>query len=137
MTIISIFLSAVTLGIAVFHILWGIGFWWPIRTEEVLVRAVVGFKGATRMPGPIPCALVAVALIFAANFPWFPYGNLRSIGLWACAVVFLSRGLFAYLPFWRRMTPQKPFATLDRTRYGPLCLLLGAGYVVLATGVMQ
>lgn len=137
MILISVLLSVVTLGIAAIHILWGIGYWWPIRSEEVLVRAVVGFKGATRMPGPIPCALVAVALIFAANFPWFPYGILRTIGLWTCAVVFLSRGLFPYLPFWRRMTPQKPFATLDRTRYGPLCLLLGAGYVILATGVLQ
>lgn len=137
MIIISIFLSAVTLAIAVIHILWGIGFWWPMWSEEVLVRAVVGFKGATRMPGPIPCGLVAVGLIFAANLPWFPYGNLRAIGLWACAAVFLSRGVFPYLPFWRRMTPQKPFATLDRTRYGPLCLLLGAGYVILATGALH
>lgn len=137
MTLITIFLSVVTLGIAVIHILWGIGFWWPIRSEEVLVRAVVGFKGATRMPGPIPCALVAVGLIFAANLPWFPDGILRTLGLWTCAVVFLSRGMFPYLPFWRRMTPQKPFATLDRTRYGPLCLLLGAGYVILATRAVQ
>lgn len=135
MTIIAVLLSAITLGLAVIHILWGIGYWWPIRTEEVLVRAVVGYKGATRMPGPIPCALVAVGLICAANFPWFPDGFLRTLGLWACAVVFLIRGMLAYTPFWRNMTPQKPFSTLDRTRYGPLCLFLGAGYLALALGV--
>jgi Protein of unknown function (DUF3995) len=136
MTIIAVLLSIITMGIAVLHILWGFGFWWPIRNEELLVRAVVGYKGATRMPGPIPCALVAVALIFAANFPWFPHGMLRSVGLWACAVVFLIRGMLTYTPFWRKMTPQKPYATLDRTRYGPLCLLLGVGYLILAIGAM-
>jgi hypothetical protein len=134
MILISIALSGITLALALIHILWGIGFWWPIRTEEVLVRAVIGYKGATRMPGPIPCGLVAVALIFAANFPWFPYGMLRSAGLWACAAVFLLRGVITYTPFWRSLTPQKPFSTLDRTRYGPLCLLLGAGYLFLALG---
>lgn len=134
MTIIAVLLSIITLALAVLHILWGIGFWWPIRTEELLVRAVVGFKGATRMPGPIPCALIAVGLIFAANFPWFPHGFLRTFGLWACAVVFLGRGAITYAPFWRNLTPQKPFSTLDRTRYGPLCLLLGVGYVILALG---
>ena len=134
MTTINILLSGVTLAIALIHILWAIGYWWPIRTEELLVRTVVGFKGATRMPGPIPCALVAVALIFAASFPWFPHGALRSIGLWISAAVFLIRGLLTYTPFWRNMTPQKPYATLDRTYYGPLCLLLGASYVILAFG---
>lgn len=134
MIIISILLSLITLGIALIHILWAVGYWWPIRTEEVLVRSVVGFKGATRMPGPIPCAIVAVGLIFAASFPWFPVGALRNVGLWVSAVAFLARGLLTYAPFWRAMTPQKPFATLDRTRYGPLCLLLGAGFLILATG---
>lgn len=135
MTFIAALLSAITLALAVLHMLWGIGFWWPIRNEEVLVRAVVGYKGATRMPGPIPCALVAVALIFAANFPWFPPGWLRQSGLWACALVFLGRGVLTYMPFWRALTPQKPYATLDRTRYGPLSLFLGAGYLLLAVGV--
>lgn len=133
--LIRIALSVITMGLAVIHILWAIGYWWPIRNEELLVRAVVGYKGATRMPGPIPCALVAVALIFAANFPWFPPVMMRSPGLWACAVVFLLRGGLTYTRFWRSLTPQQPYATLDRTRYGPLCLLLGVGYLILGIGV--
>ena len=135
MTIIAALMTALTLTLAGLHILWGIGFWWPIRNEELLVRSVVGYKGATRMPGPIPCALVAVGLIFAANFAWFPMGWMRHWGLWISAVVFLGRGSLAYTPFWRKMTPQKPFSTLDRTRYGPLCLFLGTGYLLLAMGV--
>ena len=136
MTIIAVLLSIITLGLAVIHILWGFGYWWPIRNEELLVRAVVGYRGATRMPGPIPCALVAVALLLAANFPWFPYGFWRTLGLWTCAVVFLIRGMLTFMPFWRNMTPQKPYSTLDRTRYGPLCLGLGAGYLALALGMV-
>ena len=136
MTLIAVLLSLITTAIALVHILWAIGYWWPIRNEALLVRTVVGFTGATRMPGPIPCALVAVALIFAANFPWFPNGSLRNLGLWVSAGVFLGRGLLTYTPFWRNMTPQKPYATLDRTYYGPLCLLLGTGYLILALGAL-
>lgn len=134
MTLIAILLSIITTAIAVVHILWGIGFWWPIRDEEALVRTVVGFKGITRMPGPIPCALVAVGLICAANFPWFPHGILRNLGLWASVVVFLGRGAITYAPFWRALTPEQPFSRLDRSLYGPLCLLLAAGYLTLVLG---
>ena len=135
MTVVAVILTLITLGLAGLHILWAVGYWWPIRQEELLVRTVVGFKGATRMPGPIPCALVAVALIFAASFPWFPLGMMHNIGLWICALVFLGRGVLTYVPFWRNMTPQKPFSTLDRTRYGPLCLFVGAAYAALALGI--
>lgn len=134
MTLIAVLLSMITLAVGLVHILWGIGFWWPIRDEVALVHTVVGFKGITRMPGPIPCALVAVGLIFAANFPWFPHGILRSFGLWASVVVFFGRGGITYAPFWRALTPEQPFSKLDRTLYGPLCLLLGAGYLALALG---
>ena len=46
-----------------------------------------------------------------------------------------ARGMAAYLAPWRRLTPKQPFATFDRTIYGPLCLAFGIGFVgLLARG---
>jgi hypothetical protein len=132
---LAVILSAVTLVLAVLHLLWAIGFWFPIRDEERLVAAVIGMRSATRMPGPIPCALVATGLLSASLWPWIMQGAARATGLVLLATVFLIRGLLPWRPVWRRITPQEPFASLDRRVYGPLCLALGAGYAFLfATG---
>jgi hypothetical protein len=125
-------LSLILLTIAALHILWAIGFWWPIRDEARLTAAVVGAPGMTRMPGAVPCALVAVALITAAWWPWFAPAAVRSLGLWAMVTVFALRGIAPWLPVWRRLVPQEPFATLDRRAYGPLCLLIAALMVAVA-----
>ncbi len=131
MTVLMWIMSAVLLALAGLHILWGIGFWWPIRDERRLVAAVIGVTTATRMPGPIPCALVAVALIFAASWPWFPPGLIRQTGLGVAAVVFTLRGTVPFWPAWARLTAQEPFHSNDRRYYGPLCLALGAGFIFL------
>ncbi len=131
MTILAMILSGVLLALALVHILWGIGYWFPIRDEEALVRAVVGGRDVTRMPGPIPCSLVAMALLWAAASPWWGDGMMRNLSVGIFAVVFLLRGGLAYTRFWRRLTPQEPFATLDRTRYGPLCIAIGLGFAGL------
>ena len=131
MTLIALTLSGVLVALAIVHVLWGIGFWWPIRDEPRLVKSVIGLKGITRMPGPIPCALVAVGLIFAAVWSWFPHGAIRTVGLAVATLVFLGRGILSYLDFWRRMTPEQPFATFDRRYYGPFCLVIAAGFAVL------
>jgi hypothetical protein len=54
----------------------------------------------------------------------------------AAGAVFLGRGLAAYIPAWRRVTPEQPFARLDQIAYGPLCLALGAGFLLLSAGRM-
>ena len=125
---IEALVSAVLIPLAVLHVLWGIGFWFPIKDETRLVRAVAGFAGATEMPGAVPCALVAVALFMAVSCLWWPPGPLRFLALAVIGVVFLVRGVAAFTPFWRKLTPVEPFATLDRTYYGPLCLAIGLGF---------
>jgi hypothetical protein len=127
-------LSAVLVLIAGLHALWGMGVWWPIRDEEVLARAVVGARQVSRMPGPIPCFLVVVALLVLAVSPWLPAGGLRSLIMWIAAIVFVGRGLLAYVPFWRRMTPEQPFAQNDRRYFGPLCLAVGLAFIVVKMG---
>jgi hypothetical protein len=127
----AVILSAIVFGLAVLHLLWAIGFWFPIRDEGRLVAAVIGTRNATRMPGPIPCVLVATGLVFAAAWPWVMQGALRQIGLVLLATIFLIRGILPWRPGWRRMTTQEPFATYDRRYYGPLSLGLGAGFAIL------
>ena len=131
MILLALIMTAVLLALAALHALWGIGFWWPIRDERRLVSAVIGVTNATRMPGPIPCALVAVALLFAAALLWFPPGLIRQLGLGVAAVAFMTRGFMAFRPIWARLTAQEPFRSNDRRYYGPLCLALSAGFILL------
>ena len=122
-------LTFVLLVIAALHLLWAIGYWLPIADEAALARAVVGAKGVDKMPGAVPCAMVVVALLFAMMCLWWPPSALRSLALGAIGAVFLARGVVAYTAFWRRLTPAEPFATLDRRYYGPLCLVIGIGFM--------
>jgi hypothetical protein len=64
-----------------------------------------------RLPGPPLLVTVAAALI---------------------AAVFAGRGIAAYLPAWRRRFSQEPFAMLDQSWYGPLCLLFALVFALLA-----
>jgi hypothetical protein len=132
MTSVAILLSLVLGALALLHLLWAIGLWWPVADERRLVATVVGIAGAERMPGPIPCALVVVAMLSAITWIWLPDGTLRQVGLVLAATVLIIRGFLPWRPVWRRLTPQEPFATLDRRVYGPLCLALGAGFAALA-----
>jgi hypothetical protein len=50
------------------------------------------------------------------------------------ATVFLIRGLLPWRPGWRKVFVQEPFATYDRRYYGPLCLVLSLGFVLLYLG---
>jgi len=129
MSLAPILLTALLLAAALVHLLWAIGYWWPIRDETALARAVVGSPGITAMPGALPTSVVIVALLTGAWWPWF--GDFAGPGLWragmaAMVLVFAARGIAPYLPAWRRLTPEQPFATIDRRAFGPLCLALAA-----------
>ncbi len=130
MTWLAVLISALLFVPAALHLLWAIGAWAPIRDEAALARATVGAPGITKMPGPIPCAVVFVALSFAAALPHLTTFPLRSLLLLAIAAVFVLRGIAAYLPVWRKLVPEEPFATLDQRYYGPLCLVLGASFLL-------
>ncbi len=132
MSILILCLVVVLGAIALLHGMWGIGWWVPLWDETKLVRAVVGAKGADRMPGPIPCGLVSAALLVVMISLLSGPSFAREFVISAAAIVLVARGLLAFVPFWRRMTPAEPFATLDRRFYGPLCLLLGCGLAIVA-----
>lgn len=132
MTWLELILCIALAAIALLHTAWAIGLWVPIRDEARLVRAVVGANGATRMPGAIPCALVASGLLIVIMSLAADPSALRVVILVGAGAVLTIRGCLAWVPFWRRMTPVEPFATLDRTIFGPLCIALGVGLLVVA-----
>ncbi|MEJ6403973.1 DUF3995 domain-containing protein [Yoonia sp. 2307UL14-13] len=116
-------ITLILLPVAAVHALWGFGIWFPVRDEERLAHAVVGARNTDRMPGPIPCFLVAGVLTMMAIVVWGS-GTVVGFIAWGGAVVFLVRGTMAYMRLWRRMTPEQPFARLDQMYFGPLCFVL-------------
>ncbi len=142
MTALALLLAVLLLAIAALHLVWAAGSTFPAASERELVRMVVGFKRQEQMPPRPASALVAAALVAAAyvalalaSLCVWPLGgwSLASAGM-VLAFIFLARGVAAYLPAWRVRVPQQPFARLDRRYYGPLCLVIGAGFTLLATG---
>jgi hypothetical protein len=137
---IALIMTAVLTLIAGLHVYWAIGGVWPGTDRTSLAQAVVGFRGVKVMPSASASAAVAACLVLAALWPSALAGLFATpfqlAGLIAGAVilalVFLGRGIAAYLPAWRRLTPEEPFATNDRRWFAPLCLALGAGFLFLA-----
>lgn len=132
MTFIALLASAGLIIIAAVHLLWALGYWWPIKDEADLARAVFGAKGITEMPGAMSCSVVVVASLFAAGWPWFEESTLKSVGLFGIALVFQLRAAAAYAPMFKRLTPEQPFRKLDETYYGPLCMIFGILFMILA-----
>ncbi|MCF2905420.1 DUF3995 domain-containing protein [Octadecabacter sp. CECT 8868] len=132
MTALALLASAGLIVIAAVHLLWALGYWWPIKDETELARAVVGTKGIEKMPNAAACSMVVVALLFAAAWPWFPDGALKSLGLLGIAFVFQIRAAVAYAPFWKRNSPEQPFRRLDETYFAPLCIGFGVIFMILA-----
>ena len=124
------------LAVSISHFLWSLGATWPIRSEELLARTVVGRAGSSRMP-PRPASLLVAVLVLAAGLAALaladPVGGgaaLTLLGL-LLAAAFLFRGLAGYTARWRRAFPEEPFATLDRNTYAPLSLFIGTGFLLL------
>lgn len=140
MTVLAFLLGAVLTLIAALHVYWGIGGVWPGTDPKSCARAVAGFKGIDAMPSPFACFAVAAAIITAAlvvlalgSVFASPFDRLSLTGAALfIALAFLFRGALGFTPWWRRLTPEMPFARLDLRYYSPLCLVLGAGITLLA-----
>jgi len=133
-------IGIVSIALALLHAYWAFGGVWPGTDSRSCALAVVGFKGVDRMP-PAPAALaVTLALIIVAWIAlslgglahdiWSPV-PLPLLGLLAAAV-FLGRGIAGYMPAWRRLAPELPFARNDVRYFSPLCLVIGSGLLILS-----
>jgi len=132
--------AVVLIAIAAIHAYWGLGGVWPGSDAADCARRVGGFRNARAMPGPGPSFAVAAALLLAAivavvgsRGPSVAYAPLSGIFALGAAAVFLGRGIAGYTPAWRRLTPEMPFARYDVRYYSPLCLAIGAAFLIIAS----
>jgi hypothetical protein len=140
MIVLAFALSAVLLLVTTLHVYWGIGGIWPGTDQTSCAHAVVGFRGVDQMPLPFSCFAVAACLALATLWPLalmdvfatpFPKAGLAATAV-LLGLVFFGRGIAGFTPWWRRLAPEQPFATNDIRYFSPLCLAIGAGFVVLA-----
>jgi hypothetical protein len=124
------------LMVALAHFFWALGSTWPIKNETLLAQTVVGLPGITRMPNRFVTFIVSL-LILAAGIVALSLADhssggwpLTALGI-VLAAIFIGRGILGYTPGWRARFPTEPFATLDRKNYSPLCLWIGAGFLIL------
>lgn len=134
--LIAAFMFIALLAVATAHLLWSLGRTWPIRNEKLLAQTVVGFRDIERMPPRLASFAVALATlaagILALSLADHTSGGLplTLLGL-PVAAVFLARGAVGYTAWWAEKTPEPNFRLNDRRVYSPLCLALGAGFLVL------
>ena len=102
----------------------------------LLAQTVVGTPGIARMPNRLLTFIISL-LLLAAGIIALSLADHASggIGLTVAgamlALAFLARGVLGYTAGWRARHPVEPFATLDRKNYSPLCLWIGAGFLIL------
>ncbi|MEK7266195.1 MAG: DUF3995 domain-containing protein [Pseudomonadota bacterium] len=140
MRAIAIVLFLVLSAIAALHAYWAFGGLWPAEDEKALINTVIGAPHLDHMPGTGP-TLVVAALIFLAglvalaangSLPFAPQGLAR-IGAFGAGLIFVARGIagLAGLSIFKIWIAE-PFATLNVQFYSPLCVAIGAGFLVLA-----
>ena len=130
----ALVLSAVVFALAALPYQWSRGSHWPEASEEALARAIVG-DGRRHMPSPIACLAVSAVLALVALWPLCVATGVTDLRVPQTSVaiggVFVGRGLAGYVPRWRQLFSDEPFATRDKRYYSPLCLVLGLGYAAL------
>jgi len=142
---IAVTLFIVLSAIALVHVHWGSGGLWPCKDLQTLVNTVIGTKGMTRMPPTGLTLGVAILIGCAGLFPLLsvyapddilPF-NLVTFGMVVLALIFIGRGIASFSGLFRRMQASEPFVTLDRKYYGPLCLIIGVGFVAVLSARMS
>lgn len=133
--IVASIVFVILLAVALAHLLWAIGSRWPIKDPELLARTVIGRPGVTRVPrlaSLVVGVLTLTAGVFALSLADHDAGDwwLTATGV-VLAAVFLGRGALGYTAGWRAQFPLEPFASKDRRVYSPLCLIVGAGFLIL------
>ena len=133
---LALLLTAALFALAAIHLYWGLGGRWPGHDEASMVEHVVGRTRGMRAPGLLASVAVALALaaggaLVAVTLTPTPWDGWLKAARWGLFAVFAGRGLAAYVPPVFRYAEGTPFATLNRRAYGPLCLAIALGILVL------
>lgn len=136
--LIAAFMFVALLAASIANFIWTLGSTWPIRARntKLLAQTVIGTPGVEHMPprtalfgtatGMLIAGVTALALADhdSGGVP------LVLLGL-AIAAIFLVRGVIGYTSWWAQQRPEPNFRLNDRRVYSPLCLAVGAGFLVL------
>jgi hypothetical protein len=142
-SIFSIVAAVIYGGLALLHIYWGFGGYWPGRSEESLARSIVGGPPGMRMPSPLVCLGVALVLIGAAWVVLAANDMVESIAsLAVCrvlalmgAVILLLRGVGGFFEVrFRPLIRGSPYERLNTILYSPLSVVLSLLTMVSALG---
>lgn len=132
----ALILAATLFALAGIHLYWGLGGRWPGHDEASMVEHVVGRTRGMRAPGLLASLAVVLALaaggaLVAATLTTTAWDPWLKAARWVLLVVFAGRGLATYVPPVFRYAEGTPFAMLNRRAYGPLCLAIALGILVL------
>jgi hypothetical protein len=110
------------------HLSWGAGSSWPARDRRALADAAAGRE---EVPSALACFVVGGALAGAAAVVAGAGGRSTPARLarTAVATALIARGVTGVTGTTGRLAPWTPsarFVRLDRRRFGPLCLGIGA-----------
>lgn len=143
----AVLAATILVAIALLHVYWALGGFWPGRDDESLARTVGG--SVDRMPPPYMSWVVAVCMTAFAVLPlaaqgWLAAGLPEDSGealrmtagylLWFVGCVFAVRGIAGF--FWSTLIPSSrgtPFESLNRKIYSPLSLGIAALLLTAAT----
>jgi hypothetical protein len=134
--VVASLVFVILLAVSMAHLAWSFGLTYPIRDEKLLAQTVVGRPGIERMP-PRWASFGIAVLTFAAGILTLSLADKTSGGLplslaaLPAAAIFLARGAVGYTQWWASMTPEPNFRVNDRRVYSPLCLAIGAGFLLL------
>jgi hypothetical protein len=133
---LSLACSSALIGVAGFHVLWGLGSAWPAADRCRLADSVAGTE---EMPSARACFAVAGALGAAAALVAGAGEQYRLLRVARAGVgaVLVNRGVIG-VTGWTELlvpwTPSRHFQDLDRRFYGPFCLALG-GSILTSSSV--
>ncbi|KQY30328.1 hypothetical protein ASD21_05925 [Caulobacter sp. Root1455] len=133
---LALILAAALFALAGIHLYWAFGGRWPGHDEASMVEHVVGRTRGMRAPSLASGVAVALALaaggaLVAATLVSTPWDTALKVARWGLFAVFAGRGLATYVPPVFRYAEGTPFATLNRRAYGPLCLAIALGLLIL------
>ena len=137
MNIIAISLIAILSAIALLHLYWGFGGFWPGTDARSLSERVAGTSSSVASKlGPclmVASALVAAAVIVVLRHVLLPEGLFALIiygGYVTLILVFGLRVLAPYLTTAFNYARATPFYALHRKYYSHLSLLIAAVFII-------
>ena len=132
--------AGILLCVALMHLAWAVGIYWPARDAEQLAQWVLGGEPGIELPSRGAC--LGVSLVLGALLGvWLWTAKATAPAWWMLGLSWLGVGVLALRGlggfFERRFRPSiqgSPYAKMNVLLYSPLCLGLAT---LAAIGLMR